>query len=88
MENKEGIELLTRDWIDNKLIPYKENQYILKTQYDYIRCGYKDEERKEIEFVDPSGGPLIRVGKKLLEVNKVVKSIRFVKDVGCVITFE
>lgn len=84
----EVIELLTRDWVDNKLVPYKDNQYILKSQHDYIRVKYKESDRREIEFVDPSGGPVIRVGKKLLEVNKVVKSIRFIKDVGCVISFE
>lgn len=53
------------------------------------RVGYKgDPGTKDYDFVDPSGGPFIRVGGYLEEAGSTVKSIRG-NDHGCVeIEFE
>ena len=60
--------------------------YVLKTDMSSIRVGYVIKD--EYKFIDPSGGPIIRVGCKLEEANAVIKSINFVQGVGWTITFE
>ena len=59
--------------------------YILKTDIPTLRVGYVQEGNK---FIDPSGGPMIRVGHLLEEAKAIVKSIDFIKDYGYTITFE
>lgn len=64
----------------------KSKTYVLKTDISSIRVGYVIKD--EYKFIDPSGGPIIRVGRKLEEADAVVKSINFVQGVGWTITFE
>ena len=59
--------------------------YVLKTDSPNLRVGYLSE---GYTFIDPSGGPMIRVGERLEEANAVVKSIDFVEGYGWTITFE
>lgn len=40
------------------------------------------------EFIDPSGGPMIKVGSLLEEAQAVVKSIDYTMGYGYTITFE
>lgn len=54
---------------------------------DYYRVGLKEDKKDNYDFVDPSGGPFIKVGCKLSCINKVVKSITKSKD-GITIEFE
>ena len=54
---------------------------------DYYRVGLKEDRKDDYDFVDPSGGPFIKVGCKLNCINKVVKSITKSKD-GITIEFE
>lgn len=42
----------------------------------------------EYEFLDPSGGPFLCVGGYLPVVNKKIKSLKFEKDKGYLITVE
>lgn len=57
--------------------------YLLKTDTPSLRVG------EDIhKFIDPSGGPMIRVGEKLEEAEAIVKSIDFVTGYGWTITFE
>lgn len=59
--------------------------YVLKVSTPTVRVsklatGY--------EFIDPSGGPMIKVGSLLEEAQAVVKSIDYTMGYGYTITFE
>lgn len=87
MEEKR-IKLHSRDGINNWLEYYGDSTYILHSELDHIRCGYADDSMKEIQFVDPPGGPFMSVGSELMEAdNAVIKSIRHIKGKGFAITF-
>lgn len=55
---------------------------------DYCRLGLSGKEEDGYDFVDPSGGPYIRVGMRFDSLNKTVKSIRRNKDGKIIIEFE
>lgn len=59
--------------------------YLLKMNNgDYIRAGFDD---AGITFIDPPGGPLLKVGERLPEANnRVILAIEGVKDVGFYVT--
>lgn len=57
--------------------------YALKTSTPYLRTG----EVEGHKFVDPSGGPMIVEGNKLVEADAVVKSIDYTIGYGYIITF-
>ena len=82
------ITLHSRDNINNWLEHYKDKTYILHSELDHIRCGYTDNSMKDIQFVDPPGGPFMSVGSELMEAdNAVIKSIRYIEGKGFAITF-
>lgn len=54
----------------------------------YYRLGLSGKEEDGYDFVDPSGGPFIKVGTKLNNINKVVKSIYKSDNKGIIIEFE
>lgn len=54
----------------------------------YYRLGLSGNEEDGIDFVDPSGGPFIRVGMKIESLNKTVKSIKKDENNQIVIEFE
>lgn len=54
----------------------------------YYRLGLSGNEDDGYDFVDPSGGPFIRVGMRFDDLNKVVKSIRRNKDDKIIVEFE
>lgn len=89
-DNKKIIKLKSRYDENNylKLMPKSDGSesktYLLKTENPFINTGY-DEDKKF--FVDPSGGPLITIGKELKDIG-VVKSIDLVYGYGYFITFE
>lgn len=55
---------------------------------DYYRLGLSRDKDNSYYFVDPSGGPFIRVGMKFDSLNKTVKSIRRNEDDKIIIEFE
>lgn len=55
---------------------------------DYYRLGYSGKEGDSYDFIDPSGGPFIGVGMKLMSVNRVIKSINKNKDDKIILEFE
>lgn len=62
--------------------------YVLKVSTPHLRVGYiKDGDTNKNKFIDPSGGPMIRVGCKLEEANAVVKSVDFIQGYGWTVTF-
>lgn len=63
----------------------KSKTYVLKTNFPTLRLGYLS---GGYTYIDPSGGPMIRVGERLEEANAVVKSIDFIKEYGWTITFK
>ena len=73
------IKLYNRDGADQKLV--SEDGNLWKFQVDdkhkyileYCRVGYQNGD-KEIEFVDPSGGPMLSCGQRLSK-NYVIDSI-------------
>lgn len=85
------IKLKSRDGAQNflkvmpKLDGSESKTYVLKTDSPNLRVGYLSE---GYTFIDPSGGPMIRVGERLEEANAVVKSIDFIKGYGWTITFK
>ena len=85
---EEKIVLMSRYGENNYLerIPNVDTiTYVLKTESNTVRVGTENNINM---YVDPSGGPMIIVGHKLLEVGKVVKSIDWVPGLGYTITFE
>ena len=81
------IKLCSRYNENNYLEPFdsNNNDYILRTEHDNIRMGYTKDNNL---YIDPAGGPMIIENNKLLEVNRVVKSITHRKGVGFIITFK
>ena len=66
------IKLESRDRSNNYLEHKKDNEYILRCQYQY-RIGFKDN-INDLTFVDPSGGPFMEVGTPIGD--RAVKSIK------------
>lgn len=85
------IKLKSRDGAQNflkvmpKLDGSESKTYVLKTNSPNLRVDYSS---KGYTFIDPSGGPMIRVGERLEEANAVVKSIDFIEGYGWTITFK
>jgi hypothetical protein len=52
-----------------------------------MRVGLTDDPN-EYKFIDPPGGPFLCVGGYLPVVNKKIKSLKFEKDKGYLITVE
>ena len=74
MEENKKYPLYNRDGNNIYVEHYGDNKYELKGDLKYIRVGWVDEEMTEIDFIDPSGGPFIKVGCFELE-GKILKSI-------------
>ena len=64
------IKLYNRDGADLKLVSEDDNLWKFqvddKHKYvlEYCRVGYQNED-KEIDFVDPSGGPMLSCGQSI-----------------------
>ena len=88
MNKLERIRLHSRDNSKNYLekIPEEENAYLFVTDMPSLRVGGSNSGM--IEWIDPSGGPMIKVGEILDEAGRRVKSIKFIKYFGWIITFE
>lgn len=86
--SQKRIKLHSRDRTNNWLEHFAGNTYILCSELDHVRAGYMDSDREMIAFVDPPGGPFIRIGEILDEVGKKVESIHHIKGKGFSITFE
>lgn len=67
-----------------QLIKQDENLYLLDGDLGYMRVGFNED--KSINFVDPSGGPFMRVGSE--RDNFVIKSIEGIANVGYLFTLE
>ena len=67
-----------------QLIKQDGNIYLLDGDLDYMRVGFNED--KSINFVDPSGGPFMRVGSE--RDNFVIKSIEGIANVGYLFTLE
>lgn len=62
--NRDRVKL----WIDDNGYLQADKKYTL----EYMRVGY-DRDPNDIQFIDPSGGPMIEVGSKLC--GKIVSAI-------------
>lgn len=71
-----------------KLMPKSDGSesktYLLKTENSYIGTGYLTNGKF---YVDPSGGPMLVVGKELPDVG-IIESINLVYGYGYFITFK
>ena len=67
-----------------QLIKQDGNIYLLDGDLGYMRVGFNED--KSINFVDPSGGPFMRVGSE--RDNFVIKSIEGIANVGYLFTLE
>ena len=69
--NRDGanLNLISEDGIFWTFNVDEKHKYIL----EYCRVGYK-KDNKEIEFIDPSGGPMLSCGQRLSK-NYVIDSI-------------
>ena len=67
-----------------QLIRQDGNLYLLDGDLDYMRVGYNDD--KSINFVDPSGGPFIRVGAKWDDFT--IEAIDGIANVGYLFTLK
>lgn len=89
MQNKIKLDCRYKD--NNYLVPLLDkegnetNTYKLELENPYVRVGYDGTDRY---FIDPSGGPMIKVGEVLSEIGKKVINIAYTQNVGYVITFE
>ena len=87
------IKLQTHDGSNNYLeeLEGRPNQYKLVTPFPTLRGGYLPSDNGDVEFVDPSGGPMIVVGHQLECYGKetfIVEGISSEKGVGCIITLK
>lgn len=85
----EEIRLRSRYGVKNtlKLLPNEGGKtYLFKTDMSSLRVC--EPEEGKVLWIDPSGGPMICVGEVLSEIGLIVKSIRFIKGQGWIITFE
>lgn len=65
-----------------QLIKQDGNVYLLDGDLDYMRVGYNDD--KSINFVDPSGGPFMRVGAKWDDFT--IEAIDAIANIGYLFT--
>lgn len=65
-----------------QLIKQDGNIYLLDGDLGYMRVGYNDD--KSINFVDPSGGPFMRVGVEWDDFT--IESIDSIANVGFLFT--
>lgn len=77
--NNHKILLSNRYGDKNYLVPINETDF--KIEFDKrgggsLNVGYSDSERKILKFIDPSGGPMISVGDKIIP-NFKIKEIVF-----------
>lgn len=68
-----------------QLIKQDDNIYLLDGDLDYMRVGFKDDP-KIIDFVDPSGGPFMRVGAKWDDFE--IEKIESICNVGYLFTLK
>lgn len=79
MTEKKIIKLYNRYKEDICLEQIEENifKFISVTSSDFIfnhmRVGYADNEYKEISFIDPPGGPFLRVGADISDEYSIKK---------------
>ena len=81
------MELISRYGDKHYLDKIEDNVYKLIVSDEYMRAGLTDNPN-EYHFLDPSGGPFLCVGGYLPVVNKKIKSLKFEKDKGYLITVE
>ena len=81
------MELISRYGDKHKHKKIEDNVYKLIVSDEYMRAGLTDNPN-EYKFLDPSGGPFLCVGGYLPVVNKKIKSLKFEKDKGYLITVE
>lgn len=65
-----------------QLIKQDGNIYLLDGDLNYMRVGYNED--KTINFVDPSGGPFMRVGAKW--DNFTIEAIDSIANIGYLFT--
>ena len=65
-----------------QLIKQDGNIYLLDGDLDYMRVGYNDD--KSINFIDPSGGPFMRVGAEWDDFT--IEAINSITNVGFLFT--
>lgn len=65
-----------------QLIKQDGNIYLLDGDLGYMRVGYNDD--KSINFVDPSGGPFMRVGAEWNDFT--IEAINSITNVGFLFT--
>ena len=56
------IKLNNRSGLNIYLEEVDKNVYAIKGNESYYRVGYQDKECTKIDFIDPDGGPFIKVG--------------------------
>lgn len=91
---KEVINLVSHDGSKNYLKRLERNDgqesktYILKTSGMTLRTGQLDRNGVPVDYIDPSGGPMLYVGLSLPEAdNATIRSIDFSQGFGFTITF-
>ena len=65
-----------------QLIKQDGNIYLLDGDLNYMRVGYNED--KTIDFVDPSGGPFMRVGAKWDDFT--IEAIDSIANIGYLFT--
>lgn len=50
-----------RIWLDDNNVICSNKDYVL----EYMRVGYNSNDKHTIEFIDPSGGPMLSIGDKI-----------------------
>lgn len=66
----------------------KSHLFLFVPSDGYYRLGFSSKEGDGYDFVDPSGGPFIRIGTKFDGINNAVKSIRRNEEGNITIEFE
>lgn len=81
------IKLSNRYKDKNYLRQISDNEYKYEGDLEYLRIGYRTEDKYKIDFIDPSGGPFLSVGSEVFGIEGKITEINQV-DNNYILKFE
>ena len=81
------IKLSNRYKDKDYLRQISDNEYKYEGDLEYLRIGYRTEDKYKIDFIDPSGGPFLSVGSEVFGIEGKITEINQV-DNNYILKFE
>lgn len=82
----EKVRLNSRYGLKNYLRKIEDHKWVLTSTIGNIRLGIDSKDHSKYTFIDPPGGPFITKDSLIDEIDEIVESIDFDKDIGYIIT--